>query len=377
MARNYYEVLGVSPQATDDEIKKAFRRLAREYHPDANPSDAATAEQFKEISEAYETLRDPERRRRYDMFGPEGAAVGGSPFGGGQYGAGAFGLNDLFDAFFGGDVFGGGRGRGGGPVRGDDAETVMELDLREAVFGARRTIDLRMPVECELCGGSGSAPGTHPSRCATCDGTGEVRQVRRSLLGQMVTAAPCSTCGGTGQVIPNPCSTCHGAGRVNGQRSIEVDVPAGIDEGQRLRLGGRGPAAPHGGQPGDLYVAVHVRPHERLIRDGDELRLPLRISIVQAALGTHVDLPTLDGPHPVDVPAGTQAGAQFRVRGMGAPNLRSGRRGDLVIEVSIDVPTNLTADEAELLAQFAAMRGEDVTPPNEGLFSRLRSAFRA
>jgi molecular chaperone DnaJ len=377
MARDYYEVLGVSPHASDDEIKKAFRRLAREYHPDANPSDPATVEQFKEINEAYETLRDPERRRRYDMFGPEGAAAGGSPFGSGQYGAGAFGLNDLFDAFFGGDLFGGGRGHGGGPVRGDDAETVMELDLSEAVFGSRRTIDLRMPVECEQCRGSGSAPGTHPSQCATCDGTGEVRQVRRSLLGQMVTAAPCATCGGTGQVILNPCAACHGAGRVNGQRAIDVDVPAGIDEGQRLRLAGRGPAAPRGGPAGDLYVAVHVRPHEHLTRNGDELRLPLRISIVQAALGTHVDLPTLDGAHPLDIPAGTQSGAQFRVRGMGAPNLRNGRRGDLVVELGVDVPTSLTAEEAELLAQFAALRGEHVTPPNEGLFSRLRSAFKS
>jgi molecular chaperone DnaJ len=377
MARDYYEVLGVSHQASEDEIKKAFRRLAREYHPDANPSDPAAAEQFKEINAAYETLRDPERRRQYDMFGPESAGVGGNPFGGGQYGAGAFGLNDLFDAFFGGDLFGGGRGRDAGPLRGDDAETVMELDLSEAVFGARRTIDLRMAVECEQCSGSGSAPGTHPSRCTTCDGTGEVRQVRRSLLGQMVTAAPCTACSGTGQVIPNPCPACHGAGRVNGQRSIEVDVPAGIDEGQRLRLAGRGPAAPRGGSPGDLYVAVHVRPHEHLMRDGDELRLPLRISIVQAALGTQMELPTLDGPHPLEIPSGTQPGAQFRVRGMGAPNLRSGRRGDLVVEVGVDVPTNLTTDEAELLAHFAALRGEEVTPPNDGLFSRLRSAFRS
>ncbi len=371
--RDYYETLGVSPQATDDEIKKAFRALARQHHPDANPDNPDAAERFKEINEAYATLSDPEKRRRYDMFGPEGAAAGagaGSPFG-----AGAFGLNDLFDAFFGGDMFAGGRGPSG-PMRGPDAETVLSLTLEDVVFGARKTLDLRMPVECETCDGSGCAPGTHPERCSTCDGTGEMRQVRRSLLGQLVTASPCTVCGATGQVIPNPCEVCHGAGRVDASRSIEVEVPRGIDNGQRLRLAGRGPAAPRGGEAGDLYVAVDIAPHPELERRGDELWRALRISIVQAALGTHLDLETLDGPHTLDVPPGTQHGTQLRIKGFGVPSLRSGRRGDLVVEVHVDVPTRLTAEEAELLHQFATLRGEHVKPPHEGVFSRIRSAFK-
>ena len=370
---DFYAVLGVAPQATDDEIKKAFRALARRYHPDANPGDPDAAERFKEISDAYETLRDPERRRRYDMFGATGPGMG--PGAGSPFGAGQFGLNDLFDAFFGGDGFGGGRS-GGAAARGADAEVLMRLTLDEVVFGARRTIEVQMPAGCDACDGSGCAAGTHPERCVACGGTGEVRQVRRSMLGQLVTAAPCGTCGGTGQVIPDPCAQCRGAGRVERTQSIEVDVPAGIDTGQRLRLGGRGPAGARGAPSGDLYVLVEVAPHGRLERRGDELWCAVPVSMAQAALGTRIDVDTLDGPQELDVPPGTQPGAQLRVKGMGVPGLRSGRRGDLVAVVDIRTPTDLTAEEAELLEQFAAMRGEEVTPPHEGLFSRIRSAFR-
>ena len=234
-----------------------------------------------------------------------------------------------------------------------------------------------MPLECERCGGSGCAPGTHPARCTTCEGTGEVRQARRSLLGQIVTASPCPTCHATGQTIPNPCDQCRGVGTLNGDRTIDVDVPAGISDGQRLRLAGRGPAAPRGGIAGDLYVSVRVAPHPDLERRGDELWYRLPISIVQAALGTSVVLPTLDGEHDFDVPAGTQHGAQLRVKGLGVPSLRSTRRGDLVVDIAVQVPTRLSAEEAELLAQFAELRGETVTPPHDGLFSRLRSAFKS
>jgi molecular chaperone DnaJ len=370
---NYYEVLGVSTDASDDEIKKAFRALARKFHPDANPDDPGAAERFKEINEAYETLRDPERRRRYDMFGPEGANAGG--FGaGGPFDAGAFGLNDLFDAFFGGAA----RGRGTtGPMRGPDAEMVLDLTLADVVFGARKTLDVQTLVECEKCSGSGCAPGTHPARCPTCEGTGEVRQVRRSLLGQIVTAGACGACGATGQIIPNPCEACGGAGRVHGHRSIEVDVPPGIDDGQRLRLSGRGPAGPRGGAAGDLYVAVRVARDPNLERRGDELWYRLPVSIVQAALGTQVEITTLDGPHEVDVPAGTQPGTLLRVRGLGVPSLRGSRRGDLVVEVRVEVPRQLKEEEAELLAQFAELRGEKVSAAHEGLLSRIRSAFKS
>ena len=371
MARDSYEVLGVAPQATDDEIKKAYRRLARECHPDANPDDPQAAERFKEISAAYDSVRDPERRRQYDMFGPGGApGGGGNPFTSSQ-----FGLNDLFDAFFSGDAFGGGRG----PAetrRGPDAETVMELTLEEVVRGARRTVEMRMPVECETCKGTGGEPGTNATTCETCDGVGEVRQIRRSLLGQIVTAGPCPTCSGLGTIIENPCSACHGDGRVAGVRSIDVDVPAGIDNGQRLRLAGRGPAAPRGGIAGDLFVAVQVAPHASFHREGDELWHRMPVSIVQASLGARLTLDTLDGPREIDVQSGTQPGARIRFHGLGVPSLRTGRRADLVIEIDVQVPTNLTPEQAELLAQLAQLRGEQVTAPQEGLFSRIRSAFR-
>jgi len=372
-AMNYYELLGVSSDATDDQIKRAFRALARKYHPDANPDDPTAVERFKEINEAYETLRDSERRRRYDMFGPDGANAG--PFGsGGSFDAGAFGLNDLFDAFFGG---GAPRGRGpAGAARGSDAETVLDLDLVDVVFGARKTLELQMLVGCERCSGSGCAAGTHPDRCSTCEGSGEVRQVRRSLLGQIVTAGPCTACGATGQVIPNPCDVCGGAGRVNGHTSIEVDIPQGIDDGQRLRLSGRGPAGPRGGPCGDLYVGVRVARHPTLERKGDELWHRLPVSIVQAALGTQIDVTTLDGVHEIDVAAGTQPGTLIRLRGLGVPSLRTTRRGDLVVEVRVDVPTKLTDEEAQLLAQFAELRGEKVSSVHEGLLARIRSAFK-
>jgi molecular chaperone DnaJ len=373
MTRDYYDVLGLTRSASDDEIKRAYRRLARQYHPDANQDDPHTAEQFKEIARAYETLGDPERRRRYDMFGPDGERMGagaGGDFGGGPFG----GLNDLFDAFFGGDAFGRTRADTG-PARGPDAELHIELTLAEVVFGTRKTVEPRMPVECETCAGSGAAPGTHPERCSVCDGSGQVRQVRRSLLGQLVTAVPCTTCGGTGQVLPNPCDTCRGEGRVHGSRSLDVEVPAGIDDGQRLRLAQRGPAAPRGGVPGDLYVSVRVAPHPLFARDGNDLRHRTPVSIVQAALGTRVTLETLDGEREIEVAAGTQHGAQVRLKGLGAPSLRTGRRGDIICDIVVEVPRNLTEEEAELLAQFAALRGETVDPPREGLFSRIRSAF--
>jgi len=369
---NYYELLGVSSNATDDEIKKAFRVLARKYHPDANPDDPTAVERFKEINDAYETLRDPERRRRYDMFGPDSANAG--PFGSGSpFDAGAFGLNDLFDAFFGG---GGGPGGPAGAARGPDAETVLDLTLEDVVLGARKTLDLQMFVECEVCSATGCAPGTHPDRCPTCDGSGEIRQVRRSLLGQIFTAGPCSACGASGQIIPNPCETCRGEGRVKGRTSVEVDVPRGIDDGQRLRLTGRGPAAPRGGPAGDLYVGVRVARHADLERRGDELWYRLPVSIVQAALGTQLEIATLDGVREIDVAAGTQPGALIRLRGLGVPSLRTTRRGDLVVEIRVDVPMRLTDEEAELLAQFAELRGEKVSSAHEGLLARIRSAFK-
>jgi molecular chaperone DnaJ len=364
MATDLYTLLGVPPNATDEEIKRAYRRLARELHPDANPGNAEAEARFKEITVAYETLRDPERRRRYDTFGDDGRGAAGP-------GAADFGFGDLFDAFFSG-TFGGGAA---GPPRAPDAEAVIELDLVAAAFGATEALELLLPSECDRCEGSGCEPGTHPSRCETCGGTGEVRQVRRSMLGQLVTAAPCATCSGTGQRIPSPCTTCAGDGRVRKTRHIEVEIPAGIDDGQRLRLSGRGPAAPRNGVAGDLYVTVRVRPHPTLTRHGFDLVHECRIAMTQAALGTVLTVETLEEPEEVAVPAGTQPGHVFRLKGLGVPVLQGRGRGDLLVKVDVDVPQRLSEDEAALLRQFAELRGEDVGAPPEGFFSRIRSSF--
>jgi molecular chaperone DnaJ len=367
--RDCYEVLGVARHAADEEIKRAYRDLARRYHPDSHPDDPNAEERFKEVSVAYETLRDPERRRRYDLFGDTGAGAGAQP------GAEGFGVGDLFDAFFGGDPFGARRGPAG-PTRGADAEVVVELTLAEAMFGTTHTIEASLPVGCPRCEGSGCEPGTHPSRCDVCGGTGEVRQVRRSILGQMVTASPCGVCEGTGRRILTQCRDCRGDGRVRAQRAIDVEVPAGVDDGQRLRLAGRGPAAPRGGVSGDLYVGVRVAKHPDFERRGDDLIHARCLSAPQATLGVQLVIAGLDGEHEVMVPAGTQPGQVFRIKHAGVPSLRGRGRGDLLVRVDVDVPTRLSDEEAELWHRLAELRGDEVAPPEKGVMSRLRSAFQ-
>lgn len=369
MSRDCYEVLGVERNASDEEIKRAFRELARRFHPDANKDDPEAEERFKELSVAYETLSDPERRRRYDVFGDAGSRAG--PTAGGE----TFGFGDIFDAFFGGDPFGARRGPAQ-PQRGPDAEVVVELTLAEAAFGKTHTIEARLPVACARCDGSGCEPGTHPTRCDVCGGAGEVRQVRRSILGQIVTAAPCGVCEGTGRRILTQCRDCRGDGRVYSDRAIDVDVPGGVDDGQQLRLSGRGPAAPRGGVPGDLYVTIRVTAHDDFERHGDDLLLVQSISLAQAALGTRLVITGLDDEHEVQVPGGTQPGTLFRVKGAGIPSLRSRGRGDLVVRVDVEVPKKLSDDEAALLRQLAELRGEEIVEADKGVFSRLKSAFQ-
>jgi molecular chaperone DnaJ len=369
---DHYEVLGVARNANDDEIKRAYRALARQYHPDSNPDPDAEAK-FKEINVAYETLKDPERRRRYDVFGDDGARAGA---GAGAPGGDAFGFGDIFDAFFGGDPFGNGRTQAG-PPRAPDAEAVVHLDLGQAAFGTTATVDVRLPVSCERCEGSGCEPGTHPARCEVCGGAGEVREVRRSILGQIVTAAPCVACSATGSRIPSPCKECRGDGRVRASRSIDVEVPGGVDDGQRLRLTGRGPAAPRGGVPGDLYVTVRVAPDPRFERQGEDLLHVRTIAFTQATLGTHLDVDTLEGLEELIVPPGTQPGHVFRLKGRGVPALRGRGRGDLLVRVDVEIPTRLSAEEDELVRSLAGVRGEEVAAPQEkGVFSRLKSAFQ-
>ncbi len=382
MAEDYYALLGVGSGASDDEIKRAYRKVARELHPDTN-SDPAAEERFKAVSLAYETLRDPERRRRYDMFGPEGVrgsgaagtgAGGGSGFPGDAFGGG---LGDLFETFFGGGGFGGGgNSRRGGPPRGADMETTLDLDFQAATFGTQSQVRVRVPVTCDTCSGSGTKAGTHPETCQACGGAGEVRQVRQSILGQMVTASPCRRCGGTGQVIADPCSDCRGEGRVTRDQTFTVDVPAGVDNGSTLRVPSRGAAGARGGTAGDLYVHLRVRPHERFTRQGYDLVNVLHLPLTQAALGAHLRYEALDGTEDLVIPRGTQNGRVFRLRGRGVPHVEGRGRGDLLVQVVVDTPDDLSREQEELLRRLAAERGDEVAPPESGLRARIRSAFK-
>ncbi|HLH28167.1 MAG TPA: J domain-containing protein, partial [Acidimicrobiales bacterium] len=325
---------------------------------------------FKECTRAYEVLRDPERRARYDRFGPEGVDA---PMGG--MGDAFFGqsFGDIFDAFFGGATAGGRRRSG--PVRGSDAEVVIELDFREAVFGAPREVTVEQPVTCATCTGSGARPGTTAMRCPDCQGTGELRRVRQSILGQVVTAVPCQRCQGLGEAIPSPCPDCGGDGRRRERRTFTVDVPPGVDHGSTLRLSGRGPAGPRGGPSGDLYVHLSVHEDPRFSRRGDDLESVVHVAMTQAALGCTQPFESLDGMETLTIPPGTQTGYVVRLKGKGVPHVRGRGRGDLLVHVVVDTPTGLTKSQEDLLRQLAAERGEGVAAPDEGLMSRLRSAF--
>ena len=371
-----YGVLGVARGAGDDEIKRAYRKLARELHPDLNPGDPAAEDRFKQVSLAYETLSDPEKRRRYDTFGDAGlgGGAGQDPFGGGFAGGG---LGDLIDAFFGGNAQNGRTRGGGGPPRGVDLETVLDLEFSEAVFGVEHEVTVRAPVACETCAGSGAAAGSKPTTCTGCGGAGEVRRVRQSILGQMVTASPCPRCGGLGQEIASPCDTCRGEGRVTRPRTYSVEVPAGVDHGATLRLHEKGAAGPRGGPPGDLFVHLRVGRHPRFTRDGLDLHSTLHVPVTAAALGADITFETLDGTEELHLAPGTQGGREVRLKGRGAPELRRlDRRGDLVVHIVVDTPTGLTTRQDDLLRQLAAERGEAVAPPDPGLLGRIRSAFK-
>jgi molecular chaperone DnaJ len=371
---DYYELIGVSSTASAEEIKRAYRKRARELHPDANPGDAQSEEQFKLLAQAYEVLSDPDTRARYDRFGEAGVSGGGSNANDIFGGAGGFG--DLIDAFFGGGGSPFGSRAPSGPPRGQDVELVADLTFEQAVFGASVPITVRTAVACSDCGGSGAGQGTKPVTCSDCGGSGQTRRVRQSMLGQMVTAGACQRCGGTGQVIATPCPTCRGDGRVMDTRTLQVDVPGGVDTGATLRLTGRGAAGPRGGPNGDLYVHIRVGSDPRFARDGDDIVTELPVSIAQAALGLTTTIETLDGPLEVHVAPGSQPGKQLVVRGPGVTRLNGrGGRGDLRVIVNVQVPMKLSEAETEMLRRYAAERGEQIDPPEKGLFSKIKSAF--
>ncbi|HET7480858.1 MAG TPA: molecular chaperone DnaJ [Rubrobacteraceae bacterium] len=371
--RDYYEVLGLPREASEQEIKKAYRRLARDHHPDANPDDHGAEERFKELTEAYEVLSNSESRRAYDTYGHQvprggGAYPGGDPFGGFQ---------DIFEAFF-GDRFGGdpffGSTGSRGPARGADTQVEVEVDLREAAFGADRDVKVQTVKNCSVCDGVG---GTESHVCGTCGGAGAVRTVRQSLLGQMVTTQACSACDGRGRVIDVYCDNCRGSGRVSEVESHRLRVPPGIEEGMKLRISGGGHAGEPGAPPGDLYVVVKVKEDPELMRDGEDLIHRMRVNVVEAALGTEVEVPTLNGGTEVKIEPGTQPGTTLKLRGEGMPRLRGRGRGDLKVVVDVMVPTRLTAEQRELLERFGAVSGEETYNGSHGtFFDRLRGVFR-
>ncbi|MEJ8554310.1 molecular chaperone DnaJ [Tepidibacter sp. Z1-5] len=372
--RDYYEVLGVEKGASDQELKKAYRKLAMKYHPDRNPDNKEAEDKFKEANEAYEVLSDAQKRQNYDQFGHAGAngGQGGFDFNGSGFG----GFEDIFGDMF-GDIFGGGRSRRrNGPERGSDIRYRMSISFEDAAFGIEKEISINRSENCDECSGTGAKPGTSKKTCPTCGGSGEVKQAQRTPFGTMMNVRPCNDCSGSGSIIETPCSKCGGKGDITKKKQINIKIPAGIDDGSAIRLSGEGELGLRGGPRGDLYVVIDVLPHKLFERDGNDVYCEMPITFAQAALGDEVEVPTLDGKVKYKIPEGTQTGTVFRLREKGIPRLRSKTRGDQYVKVVVEVPKRLSEKQKDLLKQFAKESGEEVHEQRKNFFDKMKDLLK-
>ena len=376
--RDYYEVLGVSKSATDAEIKKAYRKLAKENHPDLNPGDKEAEARFKEANEAYEVLSDSDKRSRYDQFGFAGVDpnYGGGGYGGGFDGSfdGSFDfgdLGDIFGSFFGGGFGGGSRSRTG-PQRGESLRMGVTITFEEAAFGCEKEVTLERVEQCDTCQGSGAAPGTSPETCSNCGGSGQVQQRRQTPMGVFATTGPCPRCGGKGKIIKTPCDACRGSGQVRRRKTVKVTIPAGIDDGQTISLRGQGNAGKNGGPAGDLLLVITVKPHQLFRREGNAVFCEAPITFTQAVLGGEMEIPTIDGKVKYDIPEGTQTGTTFRLRGKGIPNMSGHGRGDQYVTVNIETPRNLTREQKEALRKFSDTLKENNYEERKSFFKKFK-----
>ncbi|MGN0585957.1 MAG: molecular chaperone DnaJ [Oscillospiraceae bacterium] len=378
--RDYYEVLGVDKSASAEDIKKAYRQLAKKYHPDLHPGDKEAEEKFKEVNEAYEVLSDEDKKSRYDQFGHAGVdpSYGGGGYGGGF--SGGFGdmgdIGDIFNSFFGGGFGGSSRSNANAPRRGQDIQTNINLNFMDACFGKEVEVTVNRMEKCPDCGGSGSAAGSGSETCPDCHGTGQVKVTQRTPFGMISQSKPCTRCGGKGKIITNPCSKCHGNGRINVSKKIKVTVPAGIDDGQTLQVGGQGHAGVNGGSSGDLHVTVSVRPDPIFERDGYDIHTEIPITYTQAVLGAEITVPTIDGKVKYNVPEGTQNGTIFRFKGKGVKKINRSDRGDQYVHVTVEVPKNLTKKQKDLLKAFDESMTDENYTKRRSFFDKIREAFK-
>ncbi len=373
--RDYYEVLGVGKGTSTDEIKKAYRKLAKQYHPDVNPGDKEAEAKFKELSEAYSVLSDDQKRSNYDRFGHAAFDGSGGGFGGFE-GFGFGGLDDLFESFMGGGFGRSSKAKKNGPQRGNDLQYAMEITFEEAAFGVNKEISISRLQNCTVCSGSGAKPGTSVESCKHCQGTGQVRYTQSTPFGQFVNVKTCDVCRGEGKIITHPCETCHGKGRVSKNSRISINIPSGIDEGQTISLKGEGEPGLRGGPAGDLYVTIHIKPHAIFKREGYDVVCDIPISFTQAALGAEIDIPTIDGMVKHSVPEGTQTATVFKLKGKGIKHLRSNARGDEYIRVNVEVPTKLSQKQKELLRQLAEVSGDEGLEQKKGFFNKVKDLFK-